>query len=577
MEYQAQTKNCQNCKKDFIIEPDDFLFYEKIKVPPPTFCPECMLQRRMVFRNERTFYKRKNNAPNKINEVILTIHNPEAHYTIYDDRTWWSDDWNPMDYGQDYDFTKPFFEQFNHLYHNIPLINLSVTNMVNCNLCNVAEGDKDCYMTTASNKNENCFYSNRVTGNKQSGDLYIGSFNEFCYELINSSKNYKLFYSTNTQECSDSFFLFNCKNCSNCIGCINLRNKSYCIFNEQYSEEEYQKIKDSIFLESYEGIKNFNEEFLKFKNNCIHKYSNSIKSFNSTGDNIENVNNVQNSFDIIEAQDSKNVVWGGYGLKDTINSGPGVGIHSELIYDSIDTALDVSNCKWTIVVYHSFDISYSINCHGSSNLFGCYGLRNKKYCILNKQYTKEEYEELVPMIIEHMNNIPYKDKLGIVYKYGEFFPSELSPFAYNETIAQEYFPLDKGSAEKLGFNWYNRPDRDYKITMKNNDIPNVIKNLNDSFIDNIIECKGGGDSMSQCTSAFRILKEELDFYIRLNLPLPRYCPNCRHYNRLKLRNPLKLWHRSCMKEGCTNEFETSYAPGRPEIIYCEECYKKEVY
>jgi hypothetical protein len=32
-----ETKICQNCKKNFIIEPDDFGFYEKIKVPPPTF------------------------------------------------------------------------------------------------------------------------------------------------------------------------------------------------------------------------------------------------------------------------------------------------------------------------------------------------------------------------------------------------------------------------------------------------------------------------------------------------------------------------------------------------------------
>jgi len=30
-----ETRNCQNCKKDFIIELDDFGFYEKIKVPIP--------------------------------------------------------------------------------------------------------------------------------------------------------------------------------------------------------------------------------------------------------------------------------------------------------------------------------------------------------------------------------------------------------------------------------------------------------------------------------------------------------------------------------------------------------------
>jgi hypothetical protein len=27
---------------------------------------------------------------------------------------------------------------------------------------------------------------------------------------------------------------------------------------------------------------------------------------------------------------------------------------------------------------------------------------------------------------------------------------------------------------------------------------------------------------------------------------------------------------------CPNEFETSYAPDRKEIVYCEACYLKEV-
>ena len=63
-------------------------------------------------------------------------------------------------------------------------------------------------------------------------------------------------------------------------------------------------------------------------------------------------------------------------------------------------------------------------------------MRNNSYCILNKQYTKEEYEALVSKIIEQMNTMPYVDKNGVTYKYGEFFPIELSPFGYNETVAQ---------------------------------------------------------------------------------------------------------------------------------------------
>lgn len=51
----SETRNCQNCKQPFTIEPDDFGFYEQIKVPPPTWCSDCRLMRRMSFRNELTF------------------------------------------------------------------------------------------------------------------------------------------------------------------------------------------------------------------------------------------------------------------------------------------------------------------------------------------------------------------------------------------------------------------------------------------------------------------------------------------------------------------------------------------
>jgi hypothetical protein len=585
MNIQAENKNCQNCKKDFTVEVKDFLLLEKIGVPIPTFCVDCCLQRRMIFRNERTLYKRKNNAPGHENEDIISIHNPEVKNPIYDDRSWWSDVWDPLDYGKDYDFSRSFFEQYKELYQSIPLISLSITNMVNCRFCNVAEGDKNCFMISASNENEDCMYGNRLATNKQSAEMYIGVKNELCYELVNCSYNYKVLYSTHTHESTDSMFLFNCKNCNDCLGCVNLRHASYSIFNKKFSREEFLKEKEALKLNTIQGVETFRKKFEEFKLQSIHRYVNSNKTVNSTGDNIENANNVINSFDINEAQDCSNVTWGGYGMRDSMNAGPGIGIQSELLYDCFDTALQGSKCLWTGVVYHSYDVRYSINCHSSSNLFGCHGLRSKQYCILNKQYSKEEYEILVPKIIEQMNTMPYVDAQGRVFKYGEFFPYDISPFAYNETIAFEYFPLSKEEVLEKGWKWYERADRNYISTLKTKDLPQSIGEVSDSIINEVIECPNNGLEVSLCTSAFRIVKEELDFYKRLDIPLPRYCPNCRHFNRLKKRNPLKLWHRQCMcnkenhihKGACEVEFETSYAPDRPEIVYCEKCYQQEVY
>ena len=164
--------------------------------------------------------------------------------------------------------------------------------------------------------------------------------------------------------------------------------------------------------------------------------------------------------------------------------------------------------------------------------------------------------------------------------YGEFFPPELSPFAYNETIAQEYFPLTKEQAIEKGYKWKDPETKDRpKPTIKADDLPDHIKDVKDNILDQVIECSNYGSPtsiISQCTGVFKIIPQELEFYRKMNLPLPRYCPNCRHYHRIQQRNPLKLYKRKCMNKGCDTEFQTTYAPDRPEIVYCEKCYLKEV-
>ena len=107
---------------------------------------------------------------------------------------------------------------------------------------------------------------------------------------------------------------------------------------------------------------------------------------------------------------------------------------------------------------------------------------------------KEQYEELVPKIIKQMNSMPYIDSKGRSYKYGEFFPSELSPFCYNETIAQEYFPLTKEEVLKQGYRWKEPEARNYQIDIKTKDIPNDIKGVKKEIIGKVIECKNNSDA-----------------------------------------------------------------------------------
>ncbi|MCX6721031.1 MAG: hypothetical protein NT026_00265, partial [Candidatus Staskawiczbacteria bacterium] len=123
-----ETRQCQNCKQDFVIEPEDFDFYEKMKVPAPTFCPECRIVRRMTWRNERTLYHRKCDATQK---DIITMFAPEQPLVVYERDYWWSDKWDQLASGRDYDFLKPFFQQFRELFEKAPLPNLANSNTRN--------------------------------------------------------------------------------------------------------------------------------------------------------------------------------------------------------------------------------------------------------------------------------------------------------------------------------------------------------------------------------------------------------------------------------------------------------------
>jgi len=571
-----EIRQCQNCKQNFVIEPDDFNFYEKMKVPAPTFCSECRLQRRLTFRNERNLYKHKCALCKK---SIISMYSPDKPFPVYCHDCWWSDDWDPFNFGMEYDFGKSFFEQNWTLLQKVPRPALIESNANNCSYCNYFADGKECYLCFGSIAVENCLYGSPYES-KNCVDTYLARECEYCYECIDCEK---MSNSSFCQDCSSSLnmlYCFDCKNCNDCIGCVGLRSKQYYIFNKSYSKEEYTENKNHLLAAGRVGLEGIEKRFKELKLNFPHKFSITLQCSDVSGDHIMYSKNALQCFDVKRAKDvkyCKQMI----DLKDVYDSN--YCEFMELCYEYLGFWKD-SQTKFSNTCGESNDIIYSDFCSASSNLFGCIGLRSKQYCILNEQYTKEEYEALVSKIIAHMNEVPYVDSKERFYKYGEFFPADLSPLAYNETVAQEYFPLTKEQALNKGYVWKDSDTRDYKITKKSDDLPDHIKDVDDSILNEVIECQHNQTCNEQCTQAFKIIPQELKFYEKMNLPLPRLCPNCRHHQRLKQRNPIKLWHRQCMCDKdhsnhagkCTNEFETSYSPDRSEIIYCEQCYQQEV-
>jgi hypothetical protein len=370
--------------------------------------------------------------------------------------------------------------------------------------------------------------------------------------------------------CTNSYFLYDCKNCLNCFGCTSLRNKSNCLWNRQLTKDEYNKKLKELDIGNFKNFTKIKERFEKLKLNTVRRFSNIINSTNVSGNDIIHSTNCQNCFAVQnEIKDCKFIINSLDGLKDSYD-GYGTGANSELLYEGMDSGVNGARQLFTITVWECLNAEYCINCHGCNNIFGCIGLRNKNYCIFNKQYSKESFDKLRTKIIEQMNDVPYIDKGGRVYKYGEFFPIEISPFGYNETVAEDYFPRSKEEIIKENYNYIEKEKPEYIANILAKDLPDDIKNTNKSILDAVIEC-------SLCKRPYKIIQNEYLFLKKFNLPVPRHCFECRHQERFKKVNLPRLWHRKCMKEGCSNEFETSYSPDRPEIIYCEKCYQQEVY
>lgn len=560
----SETRHCQNCKREFVIEPDDFGFYEQMKVSPPTWCPECRLVRRLTGSGYRILYKRKCDFTG---DMVISTHHQDAPYTIYKQDVWWSDKWDPKSYGRAYDFSKPFFEQYNELLKEVPLPALytEYTTMVESEYCNAAANLKNCYLCFKADNSENCAYLNTISQLKECVDVAFSDSNELSYESANINKCYHVLYSKNCDECQDIYFSEDLVGCSNCIGCVGLRKKNYHIFNEPYTKEAYEEKVKQFDFGSKKWVDKFKKEarerMLKFPRKEFHG-RNTVRS---SGEYLTNVKNVKNSYMVRNAENIR--------FSQLLKNGPAANAYdytmfamrAEWIYESCWVGIDVSQIKFGVWNYHAHDIEYCFGCHGTGNSFGCVGVRNNEYCILNKQYTKEEYQELLPRIKRHMAEVPYRDAKRREYRYGEFFPAELSPWAYNESNAQEWFPLTKEQALAQGFSWRDVDPKEYREATV--EIPDHIKDVQDDILKGILKC-------DECGKNYQIIKMELDFYRRFQIPIPRTCPLCRDRARIKELNPMQLHSRTCAK--CGKNIETTYSPDRPEIVYCEACYQKEI-
>ena len=516
----------------------------KAKLPTPTLCPEERERRRLSFRNESKLYRNTCSATGK---PIISIFSPDKEYEVYDYPIRFSDSRTPKNIELNI-WTKSVFDSVDNLLHIVPFWSKHMRNNQNSEYVNIVADSKDSYMCFASNELEDCLYSRYGISSKNCVDCLSSENSENCYDCVKINNCFNIFHCNNCDSCSNSSYLDSCINCHDCFNCSNLENQSYCINNKQYTKEEYKQKVAENFEYSFNPMMTVWCKQVGC-NNCF----------------WNNVINSSNCFFVSNSTECENIKYTLQDLK---------GIDSQDVYFSPSNGCFYMvwcryshNCGFIAFWTNLRNSRYCVNCFDSSYCFWCVGLKNKEYCIYNKQYTKEEYNKFVPqLIVEMMRN----------NEWWEFFDPKLSYYGYNETIAMDHYPLLKQEALKMWYNWsdYESPAPKVEKFIDWKDLPKVwckiIQEKKPDFLQKILNYAIVCEVSKR---PFRLTKQEIDFYIKHNLPLPTKHPDVRHQERLLRKDPITMHLVHC--DECGEEMLSVHLPWEWKKVLCEKCYYKE--
>lgn len=556
--------SCRECNTQFSVHPNDQKILDYFDAPAPTLCATHSLQRRLAWRNERHLYKRTCELCKK---DILAMYSPRSYVGVYCRECWYGDGWDPMVYGRDYDPTRPFFDQWFDLMKAVPQFNVwHHGENVNCEYANYISNNKDGYLSFSITRTEGSLYCKNTDGSHDCTDCLNVVDSELLYDCVSTTESYASAFLTRCFKCTNCYLGRDLSDCQNCFGCVNLKHKQWCWYNEQLTEDEYtRRLANALYnRESFEGHMHRYKEFaLGSPCECV-----TIRnSEDASGEGISNSKSIRSSFFVIDGceniGESYRIAW----QRKDVYRGCYLGLAGEINYE-LSTAPHSSTSMCSVICGDSSLVCYSASVFNSSNLFGCVGLQKKQYCILNKQYTKEAYDALSQRMIQDMK------EQGV---WGEFFPIALSPFGYNDSLAQEFISQSEDQARARSWQWEtDQGGTKGAETMQPEAIPVMIAHADESLKKEILRCVS-------CAKNYRLLKKELARLKNMQLPVPLECTDCRLKKRMERFIVPILYHRVCMCNErhlhhgythCSNKFETTYRPEGKDIVYCKPCYQE---
>lgn len=512
---------CKNCGNQF-----DYSKAQKHAsvhgIKAPQFCRLCSWQKKLSFENEYNVYKRKCDATGK---TIVSVYKENAHFPVYERNYWMSDDWDLPELN--YDPNKSFFEQYFELSKLAPRPNVNCVNAENSEYAHLVFDSRNCYLSFQVFLCDKVIGCYRVVRVRDSVNSFFCSDSELLCECANCHKGYNLSFCEDCEDCSDSAFLFDCKGCRNCFMSYNLRGKQYYFKNEKLSKQQYQERVKEYNLTNLEGRQKAKMEFESLRKNFIVKASHQINCENCFGDYLVGCKGCEEIYFSDGCEDSCDIL---RGTEDTDSFDAVVGGKIELCYNVLQPGYSYK-CSFGISCNHCNETHFSEYCDFCDDCIGCISLKRGKFCILNKKYSEEEYKKLKEHIFAELSG-----GIGQMAGAEAFFDPAKSPFAYEETIADLYFPKSNFSDQKK-FNEVGKCD--------------------------------------YCGRGLSLSEAEEGLYKKMNVATAKTCFNCRIQSLARPYSAVVMEKAKC--SSCGKEVFKGKSARDFGRLYCEECYLKEVY
>ncbi len=408
-----------------------------------------------------------------------------------------------------------FIEEFRKLFLASPQCGSWTRASDNCDYGDITTVSKDCYMCFNSGNCRDAYYCEDSRALTDSGDLAFCESCELCYECVDCDTCYNSNYCQDCTNCESVNFSYDLRRCKNCFGCCTLRDKQYCIFNQQYSKEEYEEKMKMFDYTNHAGIKFIEQKVKEFQKENPRMNVHQHDTEKCTGDYIYHSKNCHECFDTRHTEDSGYIYQANLdmGTRDSWDCGP--------IPTGMDLCYDIAYSHFLFECQHLYwcgnlkNSKWCTNCMESENLFGCHYLKNKqkKFYILNKEVDEEYYKKRTAEIKSELK------EMGIYTLYD---------------LINRQLPVEK-------FN-----------------ITDDVKNRNCTL----------------CDEHFNLCEAEIAFYKKYDIAFPIYCPNCRSEQRYKLRNERKMHKRIC--DACKQTLISTYPPDSKFVVYCLNCWHKHI-